>query len=196
MSILQDLDPKYAKIHTQSSFAGWKSITWILSLLLVLLWASWLVFTLQRDDGASKNILTANIGRDQGSLNTEAVKSPTSSSPSQATTSRGADSSPASTGGGSAVIQESREAVLANSAKSDESAPFASIAPESKKSANSGQATKPEAREETAQQKSRKATEHTAERKQANRAYAEKNSQPATKKAAERDIDIITAIVR
>lgn len=195
MSILQDLDPKYAKIHTQSSFAGWKSITWILSLLLVLLWASWLVFTLQRDNGASKNILTANIGRDQGSLNSETVKPP-SSSPSQATTSGGADSSPASTGGGSAVIQESREAVPANSAKSEESAPFASIAPESKKSANSGQATKPEARKEAAQQKSRKATDYAAERKHANRAYAEKNSLPATKKAAERDIDIITAIVR
>lgn len=195
MSILRDLDPKYAKIHTQSSYSGWKSITWILSLLLVLLWASWLVYTLQRDSGASKNILTANIGPDRGSQNTETAKSP-SISPSQATMSVGADSSPASTGVGSAVIQEGREAAPANSAKSEESASFPSIMPESKKSANSDQVTKPEAKEQTAQQKSGKATEYASARRQANKAYAENNSQPSTKKAAERDIDIITAIVR
>ena len=195
MSILQDLDPKYAKIHTQSSFAGWKSITWILSLLLVLLWASWLVFTLQRDNGASKNVLTATIGQDQGSPRPEAVKS-LSIAPPQAATSVGADSSPAATSGGSAIIQEAREATPPKSAKNEESASFPSIAPESKKPASSDQTTKQEARETTAPQKTRKLSEHAAERKPTNKVYAEKNSQPSTKKAAERDIDIITAIVR
>jgi len=194
MSILQDLDPKYAKIHTRSSFAGWKSITWIFSLLLILLWASWLAFTLQ-NNSASENKQTGSIAQDQGSPSVETVKAPSLAS-SQTSMTSPANTPPASIGGGSAIIQEARNQESAKTEKAPESVPFPSMAAEATKPVKSDQTAKPASTEKTAQQKTKLSTVHAAERKQTNKAHAEKNSQPSTKKASERDIDIITAIVR
>lgn len=195
MSILQDLDPKYAKIHTRSSFAGWKSITWIFSLLLILLWASWLAFTLQNNRDAVENKPTGTIGQDQGSPSAEPVKAPSLAS-SQTSMTTPTNTPPASIGGGSAIIQEARNQDSAKSEKAPESVPFPSMAAEVTKPVKSDQTAKPASTEKTAQQKTKLSTVHAAERKQTNKAHAEKNSQPSTKKASERDIDIITAIVR
>lgn len=195
MSILQDLDPKYAKIHTRSSFAGWKSITWIFSLLLILLWASWLAFTLQNNNSASENNRTGSIAQDQGSPSVETVKAPSLAS-SQTSMTSPANTPPASIGGGSAIIQEARNQDSAKSEKAPESVPFPSMTAEVTKPVKSDQTAKPASTEKTAQQKTKLSTVHAAERKQTNKAHAEKNSQPSTKKASERDIDIITAIVR
>lgn len=194
MSILQDLDPKYAKIHTRSSFAGWKSITWIFSLLLILLWASWLAFTLQ-NNSASENKRTGTIAQDQGSPSVETVKAPSLAS-SQTSMTSPANTPPASIGDGSAIIQEARNQDSAKSEKAPESVPFPSMAAEVTKPVKSDQTAKPASTEKTAQQKTKLSTVHAAERKQTNKAHAEKNSQPSPKKASERDIDIITAIVR
>lgn len=196
MSILQDLDPKYAKIHTRSSFAGWKSITWIFSLLLILLWASWLAFTLQ-NNSASENKRTGSIAQDQGNPSVETVKAPSLAS-SQTSMTSPTISPPASIGGGggSAIIQEARNLDSAKSEKAPESVPFPSMAAETTKPAKSDQTAKPASTEKTVQQKAKLSTVHAAERKQTNKAHAEKNSQPSTKKASERDVDIITAIVR
>ena len=194
MSILQDLDPKYAKIHTRSSFAGWKSITWIFSLLLILLWASWLAFTLQ-NNSASENKRTGTIAQDQGSPSVETVKAPSLAS-SQTSMTSPANTPPASIGGGSAIIQEARNQDSAKSEKAPESVPFPSMTAEVTKPVKSDQTAKPASTEKTAQQKTKLSADHAAERKQTNKAHAEKKSQPSTKKASERDIDIITAIVR
>ena len=194
MSILQDLDPKYAKIHTRSSFAGWKSITWIFSLLLILLWASWLAFTLQ-NNSASENKRTGTITQDQGSPSVETVKAPSLAS-SQTSMTSPANTPPASIGGGSAIIQEARNQDSAKSEKAPESVPFPSMTAEVTKPVKSDQTAKPASTEKTAQQKTKLSADHAAERKQTNKAHAEKKSQPSTKKASERDIDIITAIVR
>ncbi len=199
MSILQDLDPKYAKIHTQPSFAGWKPIAWILSLLLFLLWVSWLVFTTQFDKGVSEKTLPGDTTQEHVSISTEVAKLPTGN-PSQVAATGPTDAPPAIASTGSAIIQETSEQESAKSEKSPDSIPFRSITPEAKKLANSDQATKPDTKEQSAHKKARKSAVHTAERKpvnrQANKAYAKKNSQPTTKNATERDIDIITAIVR
>lgn len=199
MSILQDLDPKYAKIHAQPSHAGWKSIAWILSLLLLLLWVSWLVFTTQFDKGGSEKTLPGNTAKDQVSITTGVEKIPASNPPKVASTGP-IDTHQASASAGSAIIQEAREQESAKSEKSPDPIPFRSTTPEARKLANSDQATRPDKREQSTHKKARKSAVHTAERKQvnnqANKVYAEKSSQPNTKKATERDIDIITAIVR
>ena len=191
MSILQDLDPKYAKIHTRSSFAGWKSITLILSLLLILLWASWLVFTFQLNKGSSESKPPENIGQDQGNRSAEIVRVPSTGI---------TDTPPVSRAQGSATIQEAKGQEPAKSGESPEPATFPLIAPEEKKLANSDLATKTETKNSVLGQKAKASASHVAERKQANnhanKAYGEKNSQPGAKKATERDIDIITAIVR
>lgn len=191
MSILQDLDPKYAKIHTRSSFAGWKSITWILSLLLILLWASWLVFTFQLDKSSSESKPTDNIGQYQGNRSVEVVRTPNTSI---------TDTPPVSSAQGSAIIQEAKGQESAKSGESPEPATFPLIAPEEKKLANTDLATKAETKDSDLRQKTKASASHVAERKQANnhanKVHSEKNSQPSAKKATERDIDIITAIVR
>ncbi|MBS1139605.1 MAG: hypothetical protein H6R13_1058 [Proteobacteria bacterium] len=198
MSILQDLDPKYAKIQTQSSFAGWKSITWILSVLLILLWASWLVFTLQFDKSAPENKPTGNALQDQGGISTEATKAPGIDG-SRTTSTSPVNILQANSGAGSAIIQETREVTPTELGKIQEPVYLASIAPETKKLTNSDQMTKVDTRDQSDRQQTRRSTGHTTDRKPsnlANKAYADKNSQPSAKKAAERDIDIITAIVR
>lgn len=199
MSILQDLDPKYAKIHTQSSFAGWKSITWILSLLLILAWASWLVFTLQIDNSVSGNKLPGNGMPDQGEISNEIAKAP-SIERSQIASTDLAAASPANSGAGSAIIQEAGQPASIKSEKGQESMPFPSIAPEEKKLTNSNRMSKTDSRNQSAYQQAKRQTGHAAARKpannHANKVSADKNSQPNAKKAAERDVDIITAIVR
>lgn len=195
MSILQDLDPKYAKIHSQSSLAKWKSIAWIFSLLLVFVGASWLVYTLQNGKETRQDKLTAITAQDQDSTKSTAAQTNDIKAPQNASSNE-AGSSLVTSKTGSAVIQETKEAAPEKSEKNLEASPLPSAAAEPKKLATSDHASKPIAREETGQHKPRKAKDYTTEQKQPNKAHADKNSQPGTKKAAERDIDIITAIVR
>jgi len=198
MSILQDLDPKYARIQRQSSIGGWKLLAWVVSLLLVLTWVTWLIFTLRIGDGFSEPNSLKNAVSEQVISDAPPPKAstPLSPEPHQISAPLKADALPASnTTSGSAIIQETQ------ASKSSLSNP---VPPEPISQAMTelpidhlGDKKTPRKQIEPAEKKS---ASHTAER-QANNSHTNKvTTAPSpfvpTKRAAERDIDIITAIVR
>lgn len=198
MSILQDLDPKYAKTQRQPSMGSWKLIAWVASLLLALTWMGWLVFAVRIGDSFS----------DKDSLKIAAPEqvvtpppSPKTSSPLNAeswpaTAVAKADPLPAGSASGNALIQEFH--ATTPSASSPAQTESVNQAKPDHLPAVKLSDTKPA--QKPIKQTKKRPTSKIAEQKQGN-SHANKETPPpltsaVTKKAAERDIDIISAIVR
>lgn len=177
MSILQDLDPQYAKIHQPPS-TSWKPAIWAISLLLAAGGGYWLV----------TNAPTGANSLESPPVQATAAREKTSENPPYP--------SPPARSAGSATITdtpkqdaEQRETVLskasipANTVVSLADGEFRRQTPPATTQAHS---TAKHASGKTERHKTAAPASVKNERSQA----------PVAKRASERDVDIITAIVR
>lgn len=203
MSILQDLDPKYAKMQAQPKPHGWRPIGWLALLLLVIFCGSWLLLSRQSNkpgEVGGTERMTAN----QPETNTEQPKKATLTNSLPPPSTARAIPEPASTEktAKSALIREVPTQEVRNSDNSTKNRSTSSnttnntnqqidLAHSDSRNESAASPHKETHRKIAASAKPKEAHRRTTQ------ALTPADNKPMTqKKAAERDIEIISAIVR
>lgn len=198
MSILQDLDPKNAKIDPQTPNGNARKFAWMLALMSFLGGSAWLVFNFQFEKNAVASdrvaALTPSSNESPTAPTTEKVEPPPQASPLI----------PSSAAQGSALIHENSTAQ--NGRKEDSAVQgnaFQAMRQEVATPMNHQTAPgrgSPKAHKSVKSSQEKKATTKISAKKSskktAARATTDAHSAKNEKRPAERDIDIISAIVK
>ena len=195
MSILQDLDPEYAKMQRRSSTVCWKLIAWVVSLLLVLTWATWLMVSLRMEDAFSESDSSKNAVSEQVVADAPAKASiPLNPKPPQSSVLPKVDALPAGSTG-TAFIRESQASTSSRSNPAPPD-PINQAMTERPIGHVNDKKTLQKQIESVEKKSASNAVKQRQNNGQANKAHTVPAPFVPTKRATERDIDIITAIVR
>lgn len=193
MSILQDLDPKYAKMHADHAPKKWKPIVWIAGAILLLLWATWVTLILRR---GSEQPAPANPQKPSLDSKSSLPETPKTFNSYSIESTPVAPPAPATIISGDGPLDMQRQRPPGSTRQKEDSLPEVrhTLQSEHQTRMVSEQQRRPTNALEPSQQK-------TSEKKKASPLLAKqgadsKDISESTKKAAERDVDIISAIVR